>query len=176
MFPRRFTFSLFFIVLIALLFYFTFFVSHSTIDSSASSYDTATNSVHLPNNNTHSFFAFFSSFFKKQETRKITLSNTIAYRNVADLDIDEVRRKASLIALPYSNDDEREEVLERLADTEALFDEWINITEKNIAKAESDGTKSREEIEEAREALQEMQKGRGFIAQRIQMVENDSLQ
>lgn len=176
MFPRRFKFSLFFIVLIAFLLCFTLFVSNGTIDSGASSFDTAINSVSRPKDDTHSFFAFFSSFFKKHETRTITLPDTIAYKNVADLDIDEVRRKASLIALPYSNDDEREEVLARLAETEALFDEWITITEKNIAKAESDGTKNREEIEEAREALKEMRKGRGFIAQRIQMVENDSLQ
>lgn len=123
-----------------------------------------------------SFFSFFSSFFSKSDAEKVRSSEIIEYKRVASVDIDEIRHKASLLLKPYSTEDERDEVLRRFEETEELFEEWISITEKNIAKAESAGTKSREEIEEAKEALREMRNGRGFIAQRMQMVKNDSLQ
>lgn len=123
-----------------------------------------------------SFFSFFSTLFAKFEAKREDLPEIINYRQLAHIDIGEIRRKASLIVKPYSNDEERDEVLNRLEDTEALFDEWIAITEKNIAKAESDGSKSSEEIAEAKEALREMKSGKDFIAQRMQMVKNDSFQ
>lgn len=92
------------------------------------------------------------------------------------MDIDEIRQKASLIIKPYTTEDERGEVLTRLEQTMTLFEEWIATTEKHIETAERDGSKSREEIDEAKEALREMRNGKGFIAQRMQMVKNDSLQ
>jgi hypothetical protein len=122
-------------------------------------------------------FSFLSSVFSKSDFPKvIQLNEIITYQKVLTIDKNDVFQKASRIVKPYSTEDERADVLERLSETASLFDEWIALTEQNIAKAEREGSKTADEIEEAKQALHEMQKGRGFIAQRMAMVKNDTIQ
>ncbi len=175
---RWFTNTIFSVVLLILI---AFAIWHSIISHSNTHTNYAPSIVSQKSttqqHNHAAVFSFLSSLFTKSDTQNaIQLSDIITYQHVLTIDKNDVFQKASCIIKPYSTEEERADVLERLDETAALFDEWIAITEKNIAKAEREVSKTPAEIEEAKQALHEMQKGRGFIAQRMAMVKNDEIQ
>ncbi len=92
------------------------------------------------------------------------------------VDKNQVFKRASEIQKPYKTPSEKNEVLSRLNDARNLFDEMIGVTMNNIQKAMKDGSRGEKEIDEAKEALVEMSKGREFLTQRIKMVETDDFQ
>ena len=107
---------------------------------------------------------------QKEFTEKI---HTIGKTNI---NIEEVREKASKIRRPYSNEKEKKEVLEKLNLQKDEFKNLIHETKESINEAIEDGTRSDEEIKEAQEALAEYEKGVEFINQRIKMVEDDDFE
>lgn len=92
-----------------------------------------------------------------------------------DVDVDEVLDRAAVVRKPYANEAEKQAVLARLKKTGSSFDEMIGETTRNIRDAEERGSRSEKELQEAKQALAEMHKGRDFIQDRITIVEKDEL-
>ncbi|MCP4132458.1 MAG: hypothetical protein GY754_15910 [bacterium] len=104
------------------------------------------------------------------------LNERIHKRNLTTIDIDNVREQAAVIERPYTNEKEKKEVQDKLGAEKVRFTAMIGETERNIKAARDDGSRTEEEISEAMEALAEMKKGRAFLSNRIEMVENDDFE
>ena len=117
--------------------------------------------------------AIFNQGMNPSDEDPEKMNEELRSHNTVTVNVDDVKREAEEVVLPYNNETERQEVLKKLQDTEKVFSEMISTTEKNINEAKSKGTRTPEEIKKAEDALTELNIGRDFVARRIQLVEKN---
>ncbi len=121
------------------------------------------------------FFGMIARELGLRESRDLArdVNEDLLERHALAVNPDAVMDEANEIRLPYRTEEERRDVLRRLRDGERLFADMIKTAEENIQRARVDGSRSDDEIREADDAVNEMNRGRRFIADRIGLVEGE---
>ena len=123
------------------------------------------------------FPRFFAALFKDNadlsDENGEKMNEELRRHNLTTVSVDEGKMEAGEVVLPYTTEEERQDVLKKLRDTEKVFSDMIGTAEKNISEAKSKGTRSADELKEAEDALTEMNIGRDFVASRIRLVEDN---